>query len=161
MFSICCGNSPKIIYLICFALHPKVRHRRLIVPPGKVELPVRVGKEVLCLVDPFINEKDGRSPPLPLVLHKRIAVMVKALRFRIVIVVVVKLPFVPHLSITAPRKAAVSWGAISVSKATLMRRICCMGLVFVVTKRLIRVLLYSGCCFGSLCYRCRSAAKIA
>jgi len=96
MFSICCGNSPKIIYLICFALHPKVCHRRLIVPPGKVELPIRVGKEVLCLIDPFINEKDGRPPPLPLVLHKRIAVMVKALRFGIVVMVVVKLSFVSH-----------------------------------------------------------------
>lgn len=96
MFSICCGCNPKIVSLIRVAVHPKVRHRRLIVPPGEVELPIRVGKEVLCLVDPFINEKDGWPPPLPLVLHKRIAIVVKALRFRIVIVVVVKLSFVSH-----------------------------------------------------------------
>lgn len=51
---------------------------------------------MLCLVDPFVNEKDGWPPPLPFILHKWIAVMVKALRFGIVVVVMVKLSFVPH-----------------------------------------------------------------
>lgn len=97
MFSICCGCNPKIVSLIRVVLHPKVRHRSLIVPTGKIELPVWIGKEVLRLIDPFVDEKDSRPPPLPFVLHKGVAVMVKAFRLRIVVMVVVKFPFVPHL----------------------------------------------------------------